>query len=119
MRRNITGAARISVLEPCTADICVLLIDDMFDVREHLLNVVCIHYTCRSSVWSHGLSKHANTSHAATNRQDSDLPREGAVEYDIWNVIAFIARDTVVGVAVRGKFSKSIEIWSHIGVDEK
>jgi hypothetical protein len=46
MARNVASAARVSVLEPCTTDICVLFVDDVLDVLEMLLNMVCIHDSC-------------------------------------------------------------------------
>jgi len=42
---DITGAARIAILKPSTADIIVLLIDDKIDVLELLLVFVCGSYS--------------------------------------------------------------------------
>ncbi len=118
MRRNVTGSTcskvslpryrspvpimltRISVLQPGPTNFLVLLVDDMFHIREGLLDVVRVH----------------NTSDASTNGQDFDLSRIWSMKHDVRYLI-LASGNLVIAIAIgTSPVGEGVDIWCHEGL---
>lgn len=99
IRLLTTRATRIPVLEPCSTNIRVLLIDNVLYVLELFLHVVRVHYTCDP----------------CTNAKDPNLSNGRRVSDDIWDLILGISWHSIVGIAVSLIACESVNIWRHDG----